>query len=187
MIQNGIEKIIEKHTVIPVVTLNSEEDVHATVSKLIKAKINCAEITLRTSFALEGIEMMINAYPSIDVGVGTVVNGHQIDELNKIQGIKFMVSPGGSPSLLKKMNESKIPFLPGVVTPSEIVAGMELGVNVFKFFPANLFGGLKTLQTYGQVFPSAKFCPTGGLNADNHKDFLALSNVCAVGGSWMLK
>jgi 2-dehydro-3-deoxyphosphogluconate aldolase/(4S)-4-hydroxy-2-oxoglutarate aldolase len=186
MIQNNIHDVLQRHKIIPVVTLNNENEVDEVASKLLRQDIHCAEITLRTEFALEGICMMMNNYPEIDVGVGTIVNSGQV-ELVKALGVKFIVSPGASPNLLQAMQNSGIPFLPGVVTPSEVVLGMEANLLYFKFFPANLFGGLDTLRAYGQVFPQCYFCPTGGLNADNYQDFLNLKNVLSVGGSWMIK
>ena len=85
------------------------------------------------------------------------------------------------------MKESNIAFLPGAVTPGEIIKGMELGLSFFKFFPANLFGGIEAMKAYGSVFKGMKFCPTGGVNEHNAQDFLALENVVSVGGTWLLK
>jgi 2-dehydro-3-deoxyphosphogluconate aldolase/(4S)-4-hydroxy-2-oxoglutarate aldolase len=186
MIQNGIETILKQNSIIPVVTLNNANDVKEVAEKLSSHNIHCAEITLRTDFALEGIEMMKSNFPNISVGVGTIINTQQVREV-KALGVNFMVSPGATNSLLKAMEESGIPYLPGVVTPSEIIQGLENGLSFFKFFPASIFGGKDTLKTYGQVFPQIKFCPTGGLNEQNYQDFLALNNVLSVGGSWMLK
>ncbi|MCC5922163.1 MAG: bifunctional 4-hydroxy-2-oxoglutarate aldolase/2-dehydro-3-deoxy-phosphogluconate aldolase [Crocinitomicaceae bacterium] len=186
MTQNGIKEILLQHPIIPVVTLQQESDVHTVAKKLAQSNISCAEVTLRTEYALEGIQFMKVNYPEISIGVGTVVDKNQIAALQDL-AVSFMVSPGSTPELLKAMENSGIAYLPGAVTPSEIISGMGNGVSIFKFFPANLFGGIATLQTYGQVFSQCSFCPTGGLNAGNHKDFLALKNVLAVGGSWMLK
>lgn len=186
MIQNGIQHILEQHSVIPVVTLNDASDVIKVAEKLLANHIFCAEITLRTDFALEGIRMMKANFPNISVGVGTIINAQQVNEIQSI-GVDFMVSPGATSALLDVMDESGIPYLPGVVTPSEIIQGLEKGLTFFKFFPASIFGGQNTLKTYGQVFPQIKFCPTGGLNENNYQEFLALENVISVGGSWMLK
>jgi 2-dehydro-3-deoxyphosphogluconate aldolase/(4S)-4-hydroxy-2-oxoglutarate aldolase len=101
--------------------------------------------------------------------------------------VDFIVSPGLTSDLAKALFESEIPFLPGAITPSEIISGQELGVNFFKFFPANLFGGLETLKAYSSVFKGVKFCPTGGINESNYQDFLKLENVVSVGGTWVLK
>jgi 2-dehydro-3-deoxyphosphogluconate aldolase / (4S)-4-hydroxy-2-oxoglutarate aldolase len=186
MTQNNIREALSKHPVIPVVTLNNAAEVDEVAKKLISQNIFCAEVTLRTAFALEGISMMKTKYQQISVGVGTVVNPQQVEELIALSP-DFMVSPGHSEALIAAMEASKIPYLPGIATPSEIIQGMELGLRTFKLFPASLFGGLEALKAYGQVFQQCQFCPTGGLNAENHATYLALDNVISVGGSWMLK
>ena len=186
MIQNGIQDVLQRHQIIPVVTLNNESEVAEVATKLLEQNIRCAEITLRTDFALAGIRMMMDQYPEIEVGVGTIINAEQVQAVRAL-GVKFMVSPGATPHLLQAMEDSGIPYLPGVVTPSEVIQGMEMNLRYFKFFPASIFGGLETLKAYGQVFPQCYFCPTGGLNASNHQEFLAQKNILAVGGSWMLK
>jgi 2-dehydro-3-deoxyphosphogluconate aldolase/(4S)-4-hydroxy-2-oxoglutarate aldolase len=186
MTQNNIREVLAKHPVIPVVTLNNAGEVDDVAKKLISQNIFCAEVTLRTPFAMEGIALMKSKYPEISVGVGTVVNPQQVEELIVLKP-DFLVSPGHSEALVSAMEASKISYLPGVATPSEIIQGMELGLRTFKLFPASLFGGLEALKAYGQVFQQCKFCPTGGLNAENHKTYLALDNVISVGGSWMLR
>jgi 2-dehydro-3-deoxyphosphogluconate aldolase/(4S)-4-hydroxy-2-oxoglutarate aldolase len=97
-----------------------------------------------------------------------------------------MVSPGINENLSSALMDSEIPFIPGVATPSEIILGMQLGWDTFKFFPANLFGGIKALKTYRNVFPSILFCPTGGITENTHQEYLELSNVVSVGGSWLI-
>jgi 2-dehydro-3-deoxyphosphogluconate aldolase/(4S)-4-hydroxy-2-oxoglutarate aldolase len=116
--------------------------------------------------------------------MGTVVSVSQIDKAVEL-GIDFMVSPGLNASLAPAFESSGIAFIPGVVTPSEIIEGLQFGWDTFKFFPANLFGGLAALKAYGQVFPAVKFCPTGGIIEETHPDYLALDNIISVGGSWM--
>jgi 2-dehydro-3-deoxyphosphogluconate aldolase/(4S)-4-hydroxy-2-oxoglutarate aldolase len=120
------------------------------------------------------------------VGVGTVINSGQLHKCTELN-VDFIVSPGLTTDLAKELFESKIAYLPGAITPSEIIAGQEMGVQVFKFFPANLFGGLETLKAYESVFKGIKFCPTGGINETNYNDFLKLENVISVGGTWVLK
>ncbi len=186
MIQNGIQDVMKRHPIIPVVTLNSAEEVKQIAQKLLAQNIHCAEITLRTDYAMEGIQLMQQQFPEIEVGVGTIINKEQVEQV-KALGVKFMVSPGSTPALIQVMQDSGIPHLPGVVTPSEVIQGMEMNLRYFKFFPASIFGGLETLKAYGQVFPQCYFCPTGGLNADNHQEFLSQKNILCVGGSWMLK
>ena len=96
-----------------------------------------------------------------------------------------MVSPGLSSGLASHFEDSGIPFILGVATPSDIINGIQFGWDTFKFFPAHLFGGLNALKTYGQVFPQIKFCPTGGITEDSSQSYLALENVISIGGSWL--
>lgn len=184
--QHGIESVLAKHHVIPVVTVNSKEETDAVMNRLLAQNIHVAEITLRTAYALTAIEHVKKNYPTIDVGVGTVISIGQVAPLVDLE-VDFIVSPGATMDLITHLKEGSIPFIPGAVTPSEIMQGLQMGLNTFKFFPANLFGGIDALKAYGQVFPSAQFCPTGGINGTTCNDYLALSNVISVGGSWMLK
>ena len=185
MVQNNIRSILEKHTVIPVVTFNSLEEVNPMVEKLLEKNIRCIEITLRTPIAFEAIEQTIlNFGNQIDVGIGTIINKTQIQKAIDLQ-VKFMVSPGLNPSIFDELENSKIAFIPGVATPSEIMLGLSKGWDTFKFFPANLFGGKDAIKAYGQLFPNVLFCPTGGITKDTFQEYLDLKNVISVGGSWM--
>ena len=185
--QHGIEHILKRNTLIPVVTINNPADVERVAHQLIAANVSCIEITLRTEFAWEAIAQFKQQFgDQFDVGVGTVVNGAQVERARSL-GVDFMVCPGCTPALAQHLEHSGIPFLPGVSTPSEIIKGLELGWRYFKFFPANLFGGVKALSTYAAVFGDAKFCPTGGVSESNYQEFLALENVIAVGGSWLVQ
>jgi 2-dehydro-3-deoxyphosphogluconate aldolase/(4S)-4-hydroxy-2-oxoglutarate aldolase len=187
MTQNNIREILAKHPVIPVVTFNTLEEVRPMVEKLLSRNIHCIEITLRTEIAYQTIEMVKKEYPEkMDVGMGTVINIEQINKAISL-GVDFIVSPGISASLFDALEKSNIAFIPGVGTPSEIILGLQQGWDTFKFFPAHLFGGIEALKTYGQVFPQAKFCPTGGITEASHPDYLALENIISVGGSWMTK
>ena len=185
--QNNIEAILQANAIIPVVTIQSEAEIDFIYQRLSSNGIHCVEITLRTEFAFEAIAEFKNRYGSeFKVGVGTVINEHQVKKCMELN-VDFIVSPGLTENLAKALSASKIPYLPGAVTPSEIIAGQELGVQFFKFFPANLFGGLETLIAYSSVFKGVKFCPTGGVNESNYQDFLKLENVVSVGGTWVLK
>lgn len=186
MIQNGIRTILEKNKLIPVVTFNHVSEVDQIVEKLIERQITCVEVTLRTDAALAAIKDLKDKYSNqLSIGVGTVIHTKQIDALADLD-VDFIVSPGSSFQLIQSLQKTTIPYITGVITPSEIIQGMELNCKVFKFFPATIFGGLDTLKTYSQVFPEITFCPTGGITAATYKDFLALKNVIAIGGSWML-
>jgi 2-dehydro-3-deoxyphosphogluconate aldolase/(4S)-4-hydroxy-2-oxoglutarate aldolase len=187
MKQNNIKGVLEKHKVIPVVTINNVDEIERIINGLIEKGIFCIEVTLRTDFALSAIEIIKSKYGhQLSVGVGTVVSKEQIKALQALN-VDFIVSPGINTELGKSLMESGIPFIPGVATPSDIILGMQMGWDTFKFFPANLFGGMDALKTYGQVFPSVHFCPTGGINADTFNSYLELKNVISVGGSWMMK
>lgn len=186
MKQNNIRKILQENPVIPVVSFNSTEEVEPTINELVNKGINCIEITLRNECAFSCIQsakaLNISGF---DVGVGTIVSEEQIQQAAEI-GVDFMVSPGINKNLSNALMNSGVPFIPGVATPSEIILGMELGWDTFKFFPANLFGGIKALKTYSNVFPNILFCPTGGISEDTHQNYLELSNVVSVGGSWLV-
>lgn len=187
MTQNGMRSVLERHPVIPVVTFHEEREVNATVEKLLAQNINCIEITLRTDFALNAIQLVKERFAGkMEVGVGTVINETQVNAVKALE-VDFIVSPAFYPELIHLLRATGIPFIPGAVTPGELVTGMHLGCDTFKFFPAALYGGVNALKTFGDVFPSLKFCPTGGIKEETHRDYLALPNVVSVGGSWMLK
>lgn len=185
--QNNIEAILQANAIIPVVTIQNEGEIDSIYQMLSSKGIRCIEITLRTEYAFEAIAEYKKRYGSeFKVGVGTVISEGQVNKCIELN-VDFIVSPGLTENLAKVLRASKIPFLPGAVTPSEIISGQELGVKYFKFFPANLFGGLETLKAYASVFKGVKFCPTGGVNESNYQDFLKLENVVSVGGTWVLK
>jgi 2-dehydro-3-deoxyphosphogluconate aldolase / (4S)-4-hydroxy-2-oxoglutarate aldolase len=186
MKQNNIERILTENPIVPVVTFHSVKEVDDVIEKLLHKEISCIEVTLRTDAALECIAYIKQQYAEITVGMGTVINTQQVKEAMDLK-VDFMVSPGLSRNLADAFNQSSIAFVPGVATPSEIINAIDLGFEVLKFFPANLFGGIAALKTYGQVFPKVKFCPTGGISEDTYKNYLELNNVIAVGGSWMMK
>ena len=185
--QNGIEAILSKHQLVPVVTINSMNEIDSIAKKLSDQGIFCIEITLRTAVAWEAIKVFKERYgSSFDVGVGTIISKNNVEQAVEI-GVDFMVSPGCTETLAEAMDRSGVAFLPGVSTPSEIIKAKENGWNYFKFFPANLFGGLKALKTYGALFPDSFFCPTGGISRENYSSYLELDNVVCVGGSWLTK
>ena len=186
MKQNNIRKTLEEHSVIPVVSFDKVADVEPTMNLLIEKGIHCIEITLRNDCAFECIEKALSLKTEgFSVGIGTIVSKSQIEKATAL-GVHFMVSPGINEELAEAFNSSGIPFIPGVSTPSEIILGIQLGWDTFKFFPANLFGGSKALKTYGNVFPTIKFCPTGGISEETHESYLDLKNVICVGGSWLV-
>ena len=187
MKQNNIKDILKKNPLIPVATIKDISQIEEYYLKLKAQDIFCIEITLRTDFSWKAIELFKANYgQEFKIGVGTVTSKEDVLKC-KSMGVDFMVSPGTSINLIEEFNKSEIPYISGVSTPSEIIQFMELGCNCFKFFPANIFGGLEALKNFSNLFSEIQFCPTGGINASNFKDYLALPNVISVGGSWLLK
>ncbi len=183
--QNNIREVLAKHPIIPVVTFTNLNEIEAKVEVLLRNNVKCIEITLRTPVAFDAIQKVKEEYGNeITVGMGTVVLEAQIHKAMELQ-VDFMVSPGLHSGLAQQLMDSKIAFIPGVATPSDIINGLQFEWDTFKFFPAFLFGGVEALKTYGQVFPYLKFCPTGGLTKESYLDYLALENVISVGGSWI--
>jgi len=178
---------MEGHTLVPVVTFGPNDDPKAFMDFLIAQDVRCIEVTLRTPEGIKAIQALKQNYGSdVLIGAGTVTQEAQVAQLVAI-GADFMVSPGLTPELHQVMERSDLPYLPGVATPSEIMRAVEMGLDTLKFFPADLFGGMKALKAYGQVFGDVAFCPTGGITRETSADFLALNNVFAVGGSWFQK
>jgi 2-dehydro-3-deoxyphosphogluconate aldolase/(4S)-4-hydroxy-2-oxoglutarate aldolase len=187
MSQNGIRNLLLDNPVVPVVKIQSLEEVEPLVTALQDNNINCIEITLRTDCAVEAIKLAkACSNDNFSVGAGTVVNTKQLAELVDA-GVDFIVLPGLQQELVSALQDIDIPFLPGVVTPSEMMEALRLGWDTLKFFPANIAGGLGALKTYGQVFSQIKFCPTGGITKENYPEYLDLDNVISVGGSWIQK
>jgi 2-dehydro-3-deoxyphosphogluconate aldolase/(4S)-4-hydroxy-2-oxoglutarate aldolase len=187
MVQNGIETILKNNSVIPVATINNAVELETILSKIQAAGIHCIEITLRTEYALEAIkELKSRNIPGFYVGVGTVIRPEQVEQVKALE-VDFIVSPGLTEKLSVALAASGIPYIPGVSTVSEIMLGIEENCAFFKFFPANLSGGIEALKAYGQLFPQVKFCPTGGITKATYMDYLNEKNILSVGGSWMLK
>ena len=171
---------------IPVVVIKEMSQTDEILSALKADGIMCAEITFRTTCALEAIEYAVKNYPDMNIGAGTVINAEQCASAIKA-GAKFIVSPGLSASVAKVCQENNVPYYPGCVTPTEIMQALDLGISIVKFFPANVYGGLKALKALSAPFPQVKFIPTGGVNRDNLDEFLAFEKVYAVGGSFMVE
>jgi len=172
--------------VIPVVVLKTVEETEPTLKALKKSGINCAEICFRTECAAEAIEYAVKKFPDMNIGAGTVINGEQCRRAI-VCGAKFIVSPGLSEEVAKICAEHNIQYFPGCVTPTEIMKALELGLNVVKFFPSNIYGGLKAMKALAAPFPQIKFIPTGGVDLTNLKEFLEFDKIFAVGGSFMMK
>ena len=171
---------------IPVVVIKNLEETDKIMTALKKYGIDCAEITFRTACAEEAIKYAVSAYPEMEIGAGTVINTEQCVKAIEA-GAKFIVSPGLSVDVAKICKEKNIPYYPGCVTPTEIMQALELGIEIVKFFPANVYGGIMALKALSAPFPQVKFIPTGGVDRSNIDEFLAFEKVYAVGGSFFVK
>ena len=158
--------------VIPVVVIKELADTEKTLKALIDGGINCAEITFRTACAADAIKLATEKFPDMNVGAGTVINAEQCKKALE-SGAKFIVSPGLSIGVANVCKEAGVPYFPGCVTPTEIMSALELGIDIVKFFPANVYGGLKALKALAAPFPQIKFIPTGGVDLTNLEEFLA--------------
>ncbi|MBN2815418.1 MAG: bifunctional 4-hydroxy-2-oxoglutarate aldolase/2-dehydro-3-deoxy-phosphogluconate aldolase [Campylobacterales bacterium] len=176
-------EVMQVSKIIPVMSVNSVDESLRLCEALIEGGVSIFEITLRTSCAVDAIAAVAKAFPEATTGAGTVINPEQF-KIVEDAGASFVISPGLTESLAKC--EKFIPLLPGVATASDIMQGLEWGYDAFKLFPANIVGGIGALKAFGAPFSEVAFCPTGGINADNAKEFLALKNVVCVGGSWIV-
>lgn len=172
--------------VIPVVVIKDINDTIPTLKALKDGGINCAEITFRTACAADAIKLGVETFPDMNIGAGTVINLEQAEKA-VAYGAKFLVSPGLSEEVAIFAKNNNIPYYPGCVTPTEIMKAISLGINVVKFFPANVYGGLKALKALAGPFPQLMFIPTGGVDLTNLEEFLAFDKIYAVGGSFMMK
>ena len=170
---------------IPVVVIKDMSETDTILTALKNNNINCAEITFRTACAAEAIAYAVKNYPDMEIGAGTVINKEQC-EAALAAGATFIVSPGLSPDVAKLCVERNVPYYPGCVTPTEIMAALEFGITTVKFFPANVYGGLKALKALSAPFPQVKFIPTGGVDRNNIDEFLAFDKVEAIGGSFFV-
>jgi len=181
---SDIRSICERAPVIPVLVV--EEVAHAAplARALAKGGLSVLEVTLRTRAALDVIRAMKDAAPDAVVGAGTLVTPGDVRAAVEA-GAVFGVSPGATPTLMDAAAEAGLPMLPGAATASEMMAFLDLGIEVMKFFPAGPAGGVSYLKAIGGPLPQAKFCPTGGVSLENMADYLRLPNVLCVGGSWV--
>jgi 2-dehydro-3-deoxyphosphogluconate aldolase/(4S)-4-hydroxy-2-oxoglutarate aldolase len=179
-----IDDILQAGPVMPVVVIDDAARAVPLARALVAGGIRAIEITLRTGAALDAIQAIARDVPDAIPGVGTALTA--ADVLAALEaGAKFIVSPGATAALTEAALGSGLPFLPGVATASELMAGMAAGLSAFKFFPAAQAGGIEGLKALGGPFPNARFCPTGGVSAANAAAYLALPNVACVGGSWI--
>ena len=172
--------------VVPVVVIKSIEETIPTMQALVDGDLPVAEITFRTACAEEAISIATKNFPDMYIGAGTIINLKQCKKAINA-GAKFIVSPGLSKEVALYCKKKGVTYYPGCVTPTEIMQAIELGINVVKFFPANVYGGLKAIKALAGPFNQIKFLPTGGVSEENLKEFLDCDKIFAVGGSWMMK
>lgn len=178
-------ELMTRAGVMPVVTVKDIEQGLAIARALSAGGLKVIEITLRSPTALDAVRAIKRELPALQVGVGTVCNAEQVAAAEAV-GADFLVSPGSTPRLAEAMRASRLPALPGVATPSEAMALRDLGFHCLKLFPAAALGGVARLKALAGPLPDLHFCPTGGIGENDALDYLRQSNVCCVGGSWML-
>lgn len=170
--------------VVPVVVLDDAKDAVPTANAMLEGGVDVMEITFRTAAAADSIKQVSENCPDMLVGAGTILNLEQCKLAVKM-GAKFIVSPGFDANVVAWCIENEIAVTPGCVTPTEITAAVNMGLNVVKFFPANVYGGLNAMKNLSAPFGTVKFLPTGGVNAENIKEYIDAPFIHAVGGSWV--
>jgi 2-dehydro-3-deoxyphosphogluconate aldolase/(4S)-4-hydroxy-2-oxoglutarate aldolase len=179
-----IREICQLAPVVPVLVVEDVAKAAPLAKALVAGGLKVLEVTLRTKAALDVIRAMKDAAPDAVVGAGTLVTPGDV-RAAVAAGSEFGVSPGATPSLMKAAQDEGLPMLPGAATASEMMAFLEMGIDIMKFFPAGPAGGVPYLKAIGGPLPQISFCPTGGVSLDNMADYLKLPNVLCVGGSWV--
>ncbi len=182
--QDKTIEVLQISPIVPVVVIENIKDAVPLAQSLIEGGIQIIEVTLRSSCALEAIELIAKNVPKMRVGAGTILNPTQLEQAQN-RGAEFLISPGLTIKLLEYAKKKDMPLIPGVSSSSEVMQALELGYNALKFFPAEYCGGVKLLNAFNGPFKGVKFCPTGGISADNMHSYLNLENVLCVGGSWL--
>ncbi len=175
---------LARSIVVPVVVIDDAKDAVPTANAMVAGGIDVMEITFRTAAAPQAIKNVADNCPDMLVGAGTILNLEQC-KLAVEMGAKFIVSPGLNAEVVSWCVENGIAVTPGCVTPTEIMAAIDLGLNVVKFFPANVYGGLNAMKNLAAPFGGIKFMPTGGVNTANIKEYVDAPFIHAVGGSWV--
>ncbi|GAA9518519.1 bifunctional 4-hydroxy-2-oxoglutarate aldolase/2-dehydro-3-deoxy-phosphogluconate aldolase [Helicobacter pylori] len=182
--QDKIIEVLQISPIVPVVVIENIKDAVPLAQSLVEGGIHIIEVTLRSSCALEAIELIAKNVPKMRVGAGTILNPTQLEQAQN-RGAEFLISPGLTIKLLEHAKKKDMPLIPGVSSSSEVMQALELGYSALKFFPAEYCGGVKLLNAFNGPFKGVKFCPTGGISADNMRSYLSLENVLCVGGSWL--
>jgi 2-dehydro-3-deoxyphosphogluconate aldolase/(4S)-4-hydroxy-2-oxoglutarate aldolase len=181
----NIRAIMGASPVIPVITVTRPEHAVPLARALVSGGLRVLEVTLRTPVALAAIEAMRAAVPEAIVGAGTLTRADDFPAAARA-GAQFGVTPGLTAELATAAHAVDFPLLPGIMTPTELIAARNAGYSAFKLFPAQQAGGIGMLKALGGPFPDVVFCPTGGVTRQNAAEFLALPNVLCVGGSWIV-
>lgn len=182
--QRTLLDLLRAHPIIPVITIERTEDAVPLARALVAGGVKALEITLRTPVAIEAARAIIAEVADAIVGLGTVLSAADLARAQMI-GARFALSPGATPALLAAAGASKLPFVPGIASASELMAALAAGFDTVKFFPAVPAGGIPGLRALAGPFPQARFCPTGGIGEANFATWLQEPNVVAVGGSWL--
>lgn len=180
-----LDAICSEARILPVITIGSEEQILPLADALATGGLKTLEITLRSAYGLTAIRRLREERPELCVGAGTVLDKRMMDEV-EAAGAQFIVSPGCTDELLQAGVYCSVPLLAGISSASDIMRGYGLGYRRFKLFPAEVCGGIAAIKALGGPFTDVRFCPTGGVNASNAAQYLALSNVMCVGGTWMI-
>lgn len=179
-----VRSMLGASPLVPVITVNHPDQAVPLCQALVDGGVRVLEITLRTPHGVKAIEQVRKAIPDAWVGAGTVTSIAQYREVESA-GAQFVITPGVTEAILEFGLTSEAPLLPGIATISELMQGYSLGYREFKFFPAEVAGGIPALKAFAGPFPDVTFCPTGGIRRNTAKDYLALDNVAAVGGTWL--
>ncbi|MGT0090580.1 bifunctional 4-hydroxy-2-oxoglutarate aldolase/2-dehydro-3-deoxy-phosphogluconate aldolase [Helicobacter pylori] len=182
--QDKIIEVLQISPIVPVVVIEDIKDAVPLAQSLVEGGIHIIEVTLRSSCALEAIELIAKNVPKMRVGAGTILNPTQLEQAQN-RGAEFLISPGLTIKLLEYAKKKDMPLIPGVSSSSEVMQALELGYSALKFFPAEYCGGVKLLNAFNGPFKGVKFCPTGGISTDSMRSYLNLENVLCVGGSWL--
>ena len=179
------QELFSMGPIVPVLVIKDVADALPIAEALLTAGVKVLEVTLRTPSALDVIKTIAKELPEAIIGAGTVTNREQLQQ-SYDAGAKFAISPGLTKDLLQAGVEGNIALIPGISSISEMMDAIDCGYDHLKFFPAEASGGVKAIQSIGGPFPDIKFCPTGGININNIKNYLALPNVACCGGSWLV-
>jgi 2-dehydro-3-deoxyphosphogluconate aldolase / (4S)-4-hydroxy-2-oxoglutarate aldolase len=180
----AIDAFLRSSPVVPVVVIDQVEHAVPLAHALLAGGIKVIEVTLRSDAALKSIERIARDVPEIQIAVGTIVTADQLQAAADA-GASIAISPGLTDRLLAAATTSKIPLLPGVASPSDLMRGMEMGLSQFKLFPASVINGIELAKAFSGPFPDVRFCPTGGISIETAPSYLAVSNILCVGASWV--